>query len=334
MAYTYKGKPVFCRDLNAQGAMTALLRDALQPNLVQTLEHTPALIHGGPFANIAHGCNSVIATRLAMRLADYTITEAGFGADLGAEKFLDIKCRKAGIAPSAVVLVATIRALKYNGGVEKEALGEENLEALARGIVNLEAHIDNLTLFGVPLVVALNAFPTDTERETAFIENFCRSKNIAFAISHAFAEGGMGAVDLAEAVVNACELESCLQFLYPDEASYTEKIAAIAKKLYGAAEVRYETSALRSLREIEMLGEAYQRMPVCMAKTQYSLSDDPARLGRPQGYTLTVRDVRLSAGAEFLVVYTGKIMTMPGLPKIPAAEQIDVDCYGRITGLF
>ncbi len=334
VAYTYKGKPVFCRDLNAQGAMTALLRDALQPNLVQTLEHTPALIHGGPFANIAHGCNSVIATRLAMRLADYTITEAGFGADLGAEKFLDIKCRKAGIAPSAVVLVATIRALKYNGGVEKEALGEENLEALARGIVNLEAHIDNLTLFGVPLVVALNAFPTDTERETAFIENFCRSKNIAFAISHAFAEGGMGAVDLAEAVVNACELESCLQFLYPDEASYTEKIAAIAKKLYGAAEVRYETSALRSLREIEMLGEAYQRMPVCMAKTQYSLSDDPARLGRPQGYTLTVRDVRLSAGAEFLVVYTGKIMTMPGLPKIPAAEQIDVDCYGRITGLF
>ncbi len=334
VAYTFSGSPVFCRDLKAQGAMAALLRDAVNPNLVQTLEHTPALIHGGPFANIAHGCNSVIATRLAMQLADYTITEAGFGADLGAEKFLDIKCRKAGIAPSAIVLVATVRALKYNGGASKESLGEENLEALARGIVNLEAHIDNLTLFGVPLVVALNVFPSDTEAEMEYVESFCRSKDTAFDVSKAYAKGGDGAVELAEAVVKACEKESRLQYLYPDSATYPKKIEAVARKLYGAADVRYESAALRSLKELENLDASYQNMPICMAKTQYSLSDDPARLGRPRDFTLTVRDVKLSAGAEFLVVYTGKIMTMPGLPKVPAAEKIDVDADGNIAGLF
>ena len=334
VAYTYSGAPVYCRDLQANGAMAALLRDAIKPNLVQTLENTPALIHGGPFANIAHGCNSVRATKLALKLADYTITEAGFGADLGAEKFLDIKCRKAGLEPDAVVLVATVRALKYNGGVAKTELSTENLDALAKGAVNLEAHIDNLRKYGLPVVVAINRFGTDTDAELAYIEKICAEKGADFALSEVFAKGGDGGIDLANKVVAACEKEKNFEFMYADELSIKEKISALATKIYGAAEVKYDAAALKNIAEIEALDEKYSRFPICVAKTQYSLSDDAALLGRPTGFTLTVREVKLSAGAEFIVVLTGAIMTMPGLPKKPAAFNIDVDDDGNITGLF
>ena len=334
VAYTYSGAPVYCRDLQANGAMAALLRDAIKPNLVQTLENTPALIHGGPFANIAHGCNSVRATKLALKLADYTITEAGFGADLGAEKFLDIKCRKAGLSPDAVVLVATVRALKYNGGVAKTELSTENLDALAKGAVNLEAHIDNLRKYGLPVVVAINRFGTDTDAELAYIEKICTEKGADFALSEVFAKGGDGGIDLANKVVAACEKEKNFEFMYADELSIKEKISALATKIYGAAEVKYDAAALKNIAEIEALDEKYSRFPICVAKTQYSLSDDATLLGRPTGFTLTVREVKLSAGAEFIVVLTGAIMTMPGLPKKPAAFNIDVDDDGNITGLF
>ena len=334
VAYTYSGAPVYCRDLQANCAMAALLKDAIKPNLVQTLENTPALIHGGPFANIAHGCNSVRATKLALKLADYTITEAGFGADLGAEKFLDIKCRKAGLEPDAVVLVATVRALKYNGGVAKTELSTENLDALAKGAVNLEAHIDNLRKYGLPVVVAINRFGTDTDAELAYIEKICTEKGADFALSEVFAKGGDGGIDLANKVVAACEKEKNFEFMYADELSIKEKISALATKIYGAAEVKYDASALKNIAEIEALDEKYSRFPICVAKTQYSLSDDAALLGRPTGFTLTVREVKLSAGAEFIVVLTGAIMTMPGLPKNPAAFNIDVDDDGNITGLF
>ena len=334
VAYTYSGAPVYCRDLQANGAMAALLKDAIKPNLVQTLENTPALIHGGPFANIAHGCNSVRATKLALKLADYTITEAGFGADLGAEKFLDIKCRKAGLSPDAVVLVATVRALKYNGGVAKTELSTENLDALAKGAVNLEAHIDNLRKYGLPVVVAINRFGTDTDAELAYIEKICTEKGADFALSEVFAKGGDGGIDLANKVVAACEKEKNFELMYADELSIKEKIIALATKIYGAAEVKYDASALKNIAEIEALDEKYSRFPICVAKTQYSLSDDATLLGRPTGFTLTVREVKLSAGAEFIVVLTGAIMTMPGLPKKPAAFNIDVDDDGNITGLF
>ena len=334
VAYTYDGKPVYCRELQANGAMAALLKDAIKPNLVQTLENTPALIHGGPFANIAHGCNSVRATKLALKLADYTITEAGFGADLGAEKFLDIKCRKAGLTPDAVVLVATVRALKYNGGVAKTELGAENLDALAKGAVNLEAHIDNLRKYGLPVVVAINRFGSDTDAELAYIEKICTEKGADFALSEVFAKGGDGGIDLANKVVAACEKEKNFEFMYADELSIKEKIAAVATKIYGAADVKYDAAALKNISEIEALDPKYSTFPICVAKTQYSLSDDAAKLGRPEGFTLTVREVKLSAGAEFIVVLTGAIMTMPGLPKKPAAFSIDVDDDGNITGLF
>ena len=334
VAYTYSGAPVYARDLKVQGSMAALLKDALKPNLVQTLENTPALVHGGPFANIAHGCNSVRATKLALKLGDYAITEAGFGADLGAEKFLDIKCRKAGLKPSAVVLVATIRALKYNGGVPKTELKTENLEALKRGAVNLEAHIDNLAKFGVPVVVALNRFDTDTDAELEYVRTLCRERGAEMALSEVFAKGGEGGIELAEKVVAACEKPNSFAPIYADELSIKEKIETIAREIYGAANVAYEPAAEKAIAEITALDPAYARFPVCMAKTQYSLSDDPAKLGRPTGYTLTVREVKLSAGAQFVVVLTGSILTMPGLPKHPAAYDIDVDDEGRITGLF
>jgi len=334
VAYTYDNKPVYCRDLHANGAMTVLLKDAIKPNLVQTLENTPALIHGGPFANIAHGCNSVKATKLAMKLADYAITEAGFGADLGAEKFLDIKCRKAGIAPSAVVIVATVRALKYNGGVQKADLANEDLDALRRGSVNLEAHIDNITKYGLPVVVAINRFGTDTEAELDIIREICEKKGVDFALSEVFAKGGDGGIDLANKVVAACEKPSNFKFMYDDDMSIKEKIEAVAKKIYGADGVKYDAAALKAIADIEALDEKYSKFPICVAKTQYSLSDDPAKLGRPKDFTLTVREVKLSAGAEFVVVLTGAIMTMPGLPKKPAAYSIDIDDNGNITGLF
>ena len=334
VAYTYSGKPVFCRDLQVNGAMAALLKDAIKPNLVQTIENTPALIHGGPFANIAHGCNSVRATKLALKLADYTITEAGFGADLGAEKFLDIKCRKAGLVPDAVVLVATVRALKYNGGVAKDALANEDLEALKKGAVNLEAHIDNLRKYGLPVVVAINRFGTDTDAELEYINEICKAKGADFALSEVFAKGGEGGIDLANKVVEACEKEKNFTFMYDDEMSIKDKINAVATKIYGADGVKYDAAALKALSEIEDLDEKYSRFPICVAKTQYSLSDDASKLGRPSGFTLTVREIRLSAGAEFIVVLTGAIMTMPGLPKKPAAFSIDVDDNGNITGLF
>ncbi|MBO5203040.1 MAG: formate--tetrahydrofolate ligase [Clostridia bacterium] len=334
VAYTYDGRPVFCRDICAQGAMAALLKDAIKPNLVQTLENTPALIHGGPFANIAHGCNSVRATKLALKLADYTITEAGFGADLGAEKFLDIKCRKAGLVPDAVVLVATVRALKYNGGVAKPALAEENLDALKAGAVNLEAHIDNLRKFGLPVVVAINRFGTDTDAELDYIRKICIDKGADFALSEVFAKGGEGGIELAEKVIEACERPKDFHFMYESDMSIKDKINAIATKIYGASDVKYDAAALKTLSEIEAIDPKYSTFPVCMAKTQYSLSDDAAKLGRPQGFTLTVREIKLSAGAEFIVVLTGAIMTMPGLPKKPAAVSIDVDNDGNITGLF
>jgi len=334
IAYTYDNKPVFARDIKANGAMTVLLRDALKPNLVQTTENTPAIIHGGPFANIAHGCNSVRATKLALKLADYAITEAGFGADLGAEKFLDIKCRAAGLKPSAVVLVATIRALKYNGGVKKENLAEENVKALKKGSVNLVAHIENLRKYGVPVVVAINRFHTDTDAEIECVQNVCAENGAELALSEVFAKGGEGGLALAEKVVAACEKESEFKTLYPDELSVKAKIETIAREIYGADGVVYEAGAESALRAILKINPEYATYPVCMAKTQYSLSDDPTKLGRPTGYRLTVRDIKLSAGAKFFVVLTGAIMTMPGLPKVPAANNIDIDDDGNIVGLF
>ena len=334
VAYTYDNKPVFCRDLKVNGAMAALLKDAIKPNLVQTLENTPALIHGGPFANIAHGCNSVRATKLALKLADYTITEAGFGADLGAEKFFDIKCRKAGLTPSAVVLVATVRALKYNGGVQKPQLAEENLEALRAGAVNLEAHIENLRKYGLPIVVAINRFGTDTEAELNMVREICEKAGADFALSDVFAGGGEGGIELAKKVVEACEKPSEFKLLYEDNTSIVEKITTIAKEIYGADGVKFDAAAMKSIKEIEALGDEFAKLPVCMAKTQYSLSDDQTKLGRPTGYQLTVREIKLSAGAGFVVALTGAIMTMPGLGKAPAAYSIDIDSKGNITGLF
>ncbi len=334
VAYKYDGSPVYCSDLGVNGAMAAVLKDALKPNLVQTLENTPALIHGGPFANIAHGCNSVRATKLALKLSDYAITEAGFGADLGAEKFFDIKCRFANLKPSCVVLVATVRALKYNGGVAKADLALENLEALKKGAVNLEAHIDNLQKYGVPVVVAINRFGTDTDAELKAVEDICRATRPYCTLSDVFAKGGEGGLDLAEKVVKACEKESNFHVLYPDEMSIKDKITTVAKEIYGAKDVKFDAVASKAIAEFESLNPEYARFPVCMAKTQYSLSDDPAKLGRPTDFTLTVREVKLSAGAGFIVALTGAIMTMPGLPKAPAALKIDVDDNGKITGLF
>ncbi len=334
VAYTYDGRPVWCRDLKVNGAMAVLLKDAIKPNLVQTVENTPALIHGGPFANIAHGCNSVRATKLALKLADYTITEAGFGADLGAEKFLDIKCRKAGLRPSAVVLVATVRALKYNGGVAKDELGKENVEALKKGAVNLEAHIDNLHKFGLPVVVAINRFGTDTEEELDCVRAVCEAKGVDFALSEVFAKGSEGGEELARKVVLACEKPSDFRFIYSDDMSIKDKINAIAVNIYGADGVKYDASALKALAEIEALSPEISKLPVCMAKTQYSLSDDATMLGRPKNFSVTVREIKLSAGAGFIVALTGAIMTMPGLPKKPAAYSIDIDSDGNITGLF
>ncbi len=333
VAYTYDGKPVTADDIKATGAMAALLKDALKPNLIQTLEHTPAIIHGGPFANIAHGCNSVRATKTALKLADYVITEAGFGADLGAEKFFDIKSRMAGLHPDAVVLVATVRALKYNGGVAKADLGEENLEALKKGIVNLEKHIENLQKYGVPVVVTLNSFVTDTKAETDYIEQFCRERNCEFALAKVWENGGKGGVELAEKVLKTLETkESHFKPLYEDNLSLEEKIEKIAKEIYGADGVTYTPAAAKELKHIADMGMS--DFPVCMAKTQYSLSDDQTKLGRPSGFTINVREVYVSAGAGFVVAITGAIMTMPGLPKNPAAYGIDVDDDGVITGLF
>jgi formate--tetrahydrofolate ligase len=333
VAYNFKGEPVTAADLNAVGAMAALLKDAMKPNLIQTLEHTPALVHGGPFANIAHGCNSVRATKTALKMADYVVTEAGFGADLGAEKFFDIKCRMAGLHPDAVVLVATIRALKYNGGVKKDNLSEENLDALKKGIVNLEKHIENLQKYGVPVVVTLNSFLTDTQAEIAFVQKFCEDRNCEFAISEVWEKGGEGGIALAEKVLNTLEKkESSFKVLYENSLSLKEKISAIAGEIYGAGSVSYAPAAEKQLQKLEDLG--FGNLPVCMAKTQYSLSDDPALLGRPSGFEMSVREVYVSAGAGFVVVLTGSVMTMPGLPKKPAAYQIDVNEDGVITGLF
>ena len=334
VAYTRSGKPVYARDVKAHGSMAVLLRDAIKPNLVQTTENTPAIIHGGPFANIAHGCNSVRATKLALKLADYTITEAGFGADLGAEKFLDIKCRFANLKPSAVVLVATIRALKYNGGVPKTELKAENVDALVRGSVNLEKHIENLQLYGVPVIVAINRFESDTDAELTALREICEKNGADFALSEVFAKGGDGGIELAEKVVEACEKESEFKLLYPSEMPIREKIECIAKNIYGADGVNFEPAALKSINEIEALDEKFKLCPVCMAKTQYSLSDDQTKLGRPSGFRITVREVKLSAGAGFVVALTGAIMTMPGLPKVPAANIIDVNEEGNIVGLF
>ena len=333
VAYTYDGKPVTVDDIKATGAMAALLKDALKPNLIQTLEHTPAIVHGGPFANIAHGCNSVRATKTALKLADYVITEAGFGADLGAEKFFDIKSRMAGLHPDAVVLVATVRALKYNGGVAKADLGEENLEALKKGIVNLEKHIENLQKYGVPVVVTLNSFVTDTKAETDYIEQFCRERDCEFALAKVWENGGKGGVELAEKVLKTLETkESHFKPLYADDLSLEEKIETIAKEIYGADGVTYASAAAKELKRIADMGMS--DFPVCMAKTQYSLSDDQTKLGRPSGFTINVREVYVSAGAGFVVAITGAIMTIPGLPKNPAAYGIDVDDNGVITGLF
>ncbi len=333
VAYDFEGNPVTAGDLKATGAMAALLKDALKPNLIQTLEHTPAIVHGGPFANIAHGCNSVRATKTALKLADYVVTEAGFGADLGAEKFMDIKCRMAGLKPDAVVLVATVRALKYNGGVPKAELSKENLEALGRGIVNLEKHIENLQKYHVPIVVTLNSFVADTRQETEFVERFCKEHGCEFALSEVWEKGGEGGIALAEKVLETLETkESQFKPLYEDSLSLTEKIETVAKEIYGANGVTYAPAALKELKRIEGLGMG--NFPVCMAKTQYSLSDDQSKLGRPAGFTVNVREVYVSAGAGFVVAVTGAIMTMPGLGKSPAAYQIDVDKDGVITGLF
>ena len=333
VAFTNDNKPVFARDLNAVGAMTALLKDAINPNLVQTLENNPAIIHGGPFANIAHGCNSVRATKLSLKLADYTITEAGFGSDLGAEKFFDIKCCFAGLKPDCVVLVATIRALKYNGGVAKPDLASENVEALKKGIVNLGVHIENMRKYGVPVVVAINHFATDSDAEITAVREYCEKMGAKVAFSDVFAKGGEGAVELANAVVETINGEkSNFAPLYDEKLSIKEKVGIIAKEIYRADGVVFTAKAEKAIKDIEELG--LDRVPVCVAKTQYSLSDDPAKLGKPEGFEITVSDVRASAGAGFVVVYTGDIMTMPGLPKIPAAEKIDVDGNGVITGLF
>ena len=332
-AYTYDGTPVYARDLNAVGSMAALLKDAIKPNLVQTLENTPALMHGGPFANIAHGCNSVTATRLALKLGDYCITEAGFGADLGAEKFLDIKCRCAGLKPSCVVIVATIRALKYNGGVPKTELSKENTVALKNGIVNLETHIENMRKYGLPVVVAINRFATDTEAEIETIEAFCKEKDVPVSLTEVFARGGEGGKELAEKVVKTIETkEAHFKPIYDEKLSIKEKLNVLAKEIYRAGDVVFTSNAEKAISEIEKLGK--DKLPICVAKTQYSLSDDPQKLGSPKGFTLTVRDVRLSAGAGFIVALTGDIMTMPGLPKQPAAYKIDVDDYGNVSGLF
>ncbi|MDA3730415.1 formate--tetrahydrofolate ligase [Niameybacter massiliensis] len=333
IGYSYSGKPVTARDLNAQGAMAALLKDAIKPNLVQTLEHTPVLMHGGPFANIAHGCNSVRATKLALKLGDIVVTEAGFGADLGAEKFFDIKCRKADLKPDAVVLVTTIRALKYNGGVAKEDLKEENLEALQQGIVNLEKHIENVHKFGVPVVVTLNQFITDTEAEIAFVKEKCEALGCDFAPAKVWEHGGEGGIELAKKVLEVLETKpSEFKYLYDDALSIKEKIHTIATQIYGAKDIAIEANAAKSITRIESLGLGH--LPVCMAKNQYSLSDDPKALGRPEGFTTTIKEVRISAGAGFIVALTGNVMTMPGLPKKPAAEAIDIDEKGVITGLF
>ena len=332
-AYTYDGTPVYARDLNAVGSMAALLKDAIKPNLVQTLENTPALMHGGPFANIAHGCNSVTATRLALKLGDYCITEAGFGADLGAEKFLDIKCRCAGLKPSCVVIVATIRALKYNGGVPKAELSKENTVALKNGIVNLETHIENMRKYGLPVVVAINRFATDTEAEIETIEAFCKEKDVPVSLTEVFARGGEGGKELAEKVVKTIETkEAHFKPIYDEKLSIKEKLNVLAKEIYRAGDVVFTSNAEKAISEIEKLGK--DKLPNCVAKTQYSLSDDPQKLGSPKGFTLTVRDVRLSAGAGFIVALTGDIMTMPGLPKQPAAYKIDVDDDGNVSGLF
>ena len=333
VAYTFAGKPAYARDLHAEGAMTALMRDAIKPNLVQTLEGTPALMHGGPFANIAHGCNSVQATRLAMKLADIAITEAGFGADLGAEKFMDIKCRKAGISPDCIVLVATVRALKYNGGVPKTELNTPNMGALERGICNLDAHLDNMKKFGVPVVVAINAFPTDTAEEMEFIRKHCAERGVRVALSEVFAKGGEGGEELAREVLTVLdEGKADFHMLYEDELPLEEKIRRIAKEIYGADGVTFAPAAHKELANITDMG--YGSLPVCIAKTQYSLSDDASLLGRPSQFVVSVRSARLAAGAGFVVVETGAVMTMPGLPKVPAAEKIDVDNAGVITGLF
>ena len=332
VAYTYGGEPVYARDLKADGAMAALLRDAINPNLVQTLENTPVIMHGGPFANIAHGCNSVRATRFALKLGDYCITEAGFGSDLGAEKFFDIKCRLAGLTPDAVVLVATARALRYNGGASKERTCEKDLDALKAGIVNLGAHIGNMKKYGLPVVVAINRFQDDSDEELALIESYCRENGADFALSEVFAKGGDGGVELARKICAAAEKPSDFHLLYPDDMPLPEKIAAIAEEIYGARGVVYTAAAKKALAEIQRLGG--DKLPVCIAKTQYSLSDNPALLGRPTGFDITIRDLRLSGGAGFVVAYAGDIMTMPGLPKNPAAERIDVDENGVISGLF
>ncbi len=333
VAYTRSGRPVTAKELNAVGAMAALLKNAVKPNMIQTLENTPAIVHGGPFANIAHGCNSVRATKIALKLADYVVTEAGFGADLGAEKFFDIKCRKAGLKPDAVVLVATVRALKYNGGVPKTELSIENLEALSRGIVNLEKHIENIQKYGVPVVVTLNHFVSDTKEELDFVKEFCESRGCEFALSDVWAKGGEGGAELADKVLYTLEnKESRFQVLYDDAMSLEEKIRTICTKIYGAADVVFDDKAIKELREMTQLG--FGRFPVCMAKTQYSLSDDANKLGRPEGFSIYVREVYACAGAGFIVAMTGTIMTMPGLPKVPAAERIDVGDDGRITGLF
>lgn len=332
VAYTWGGQPVYARDLGVHGAMAALLKDALKPNLVQTLENTPALMHGGPFANIAHGCNSVRATKLALKLGDYCITEAGFGSDLGAEKFLDIKCRFAGLTPSAIVIVATLRALKYNGGVDKKETSLENVEALKKGLVNLGAHVENMRKYGVPVLVAINRFPTDTQAEIEVLSEYCRQLDVQVSLSDVYAKGGEGAIDLANKVVEACSQPADFRFLYDTDAPVKEKIETIAKKIYGADGVSYTPAANKRIQEIEALGKG--NLPICVAKTQYSLSDNPALLGRPEHFTITVKNVKLSAGAGFIVALTGDIMVMPGLPKAPAANQIDVDSSGRITGLF
>lgn len=333
VGYSYDDEPVTAGQLNAQGAMTALLKDALKPNLVQTLEHTPAFIHGGPFANIAHGCNSVMATRMAMKMADYVVTEAGFGADLGAEKFLDIKCRMSGIRPSAVVVVATVRALKHHGGAAKGELGTENLEALEKGLPNLLQHVENITgVYGLPAVVAINRFPTDTEAELKLVEDKCRELGVNVALSEVWGKGGEGGIALAEEVVRLCDEDSDFRFAYDTELSIEEKIRAIAQKIYHADDISILPAAMKQLRQLEALG--FGKLPICVAKTQYSFSDDQTLLGAPKGFTLTVRNLKVSAGAGFIVALTGDIMTMPGLPKRPAAEKIDVDSTGKISGLF
>ena len=333
VGYTYDNRPVYARDLKAQGAMAVLLKDAVKPNLVQTLENNPVLMHGGPFANIAHGCNSVRATKLALKLGDYAITEAGFGSDLGAEKFFDIKCRKAGLTPGCVVVVATVRALKYNGGVAKADLNAENIPALEAGIVNLKAHVANMRKFGVPVVVAINRFPSDTEAELQVVDRCCKEMDVPYALSEVFTKGGAGGEDLARVVVDTLETRPThFAPIYPLDLPLKEKIGVIAREIYGADHVEYAAGAEKAIREIEGMG--YGELPVCMAKTQYSLSDDPALLGRPEGFALHVSEVRLSAGAGFVVALTGSIMTMPGLPRVPSAEKIDIDENGVITGLF